>query len=389
MNVAVLHTIAGLKRQSGGTSTVVPALCESLGISGATVHLAAQNILGSADDNILPDPKYVTTSLIPTIHIPRFRITYSPFYSAEISRLCKKHHIQIIHDNGLWLHSNHASARIALRLSLPLIIQPHGMLEPWALSYRSWKKKLAWRLYVKRDLQSAALLVATSPQEADGFRRVGLRQPIAIIPNGVDIPAWKERPIIKNREHYALFLSRIHPVKGLLNLVAAWERGCPERWKMIVAGPDEGGHRTVVEQAVQKAGLEKRFLFVGPVAGAAKEKLYREADLFILPTFTENFGMVVAEALSYGVPVITTKGAPWEGLIDHRCGWWVDVGVEPLAEAILSAIGLTDAERQNMGQQGRQFVEREFSWPQIAERMLAVYQWILGHGKKPEDVVLA
>jgi len=381
--IQLLQTTAGLKRQSGGTSTVVSALCESLGISGATVHLAAQNILGSADDNILPDPKYVTTSLIPTIHIPRFRITYSPFYSAEISRLCKKHHIQIIHDNGLWLHSNHASARMARKLSLPLIIQPHGMLEPWALSYRSWKKKLAWQMYQHKDLQSAVLLVATSRQEADGFRRVGLRQPIAIIPNGVDIPAWKEHPIIKDREHYALFLSRIHPIKGLMNLVSAWDKVRPKGWRMVVAGPDEGGHRTVVEQAVQKAGLEKSFIFVGPVAGAAKEKLYREADLFILPTFSENFGMVVAEALSYGVPVITTKGTPWKGLIDHRCGWWVDVDVESLAEAILKAVVMPDDERQEMGKRGWRFVESNFAWPRIAAEMFAVYQWLLGLCAKP------
>jgi len=160
----------------------------------------------------------------------------------------------------------------------------------------------------------------------------------------------------------------------------------PKGWRMVVAGPDEGGHRTVVEQAVQKAGLEKSFIFVGPVAGAAKEKLYREADLFILPTFTENFGMVVAEALSYGVPVITTKGAPWEGLIDHCCGWWVDVGVEPLAEAIQAAVAMTDTERQEMGKRGYRLVEVNFSWPRIAKEMLAMYQWILGQGSKPGSV---
>jgi glycosyltransferase involved in cell wall biosynthesis len=376
-NLTVLHTIAGLKRQIGGTSTVVSALCESLGRSGATVHLAAQDCFHSADDNILPDVKYVNTRLIQTVHIPLLGITYSPFYTAEISRLCKKQRIQIIHDNGLWLHSNHASASIARRLRLPLIIQPHGMLEPWALSYRAWKKQLAWKLYQRRDLQSTTLLVATSNKEADGLQRVGLRQPIAIIPNGVDIPSWKEHPIAKDGERYALFLSRIHPVKGLLNLVAAWASLRPEGWRMVVAGPDKGNHLVEVETAVQRAGLEQNFDFVGHVAGAAKEKLYREADLFILPTFSENFAMVVAEALSYGVPAITTKGAPWEGLVDHRCGWWVDVGVKPLAEAFRVAVEMSDAERQEMGKRGRRFVEAKYSWPCIAADMLAVYKWIL------------
>ena len=131
-----------------------------------------------------------------------------------------------------------------------------------------------------------------------------------------------------------MFLSRIHPVKGLMNLVAAWERVRPERWRMVVAGPDEGNYLAEVETAVQRAGLERNFDFVGPVAGAAKEKLYREADLFILPTFSENFGMVVTEALSYGVPVITTKGAPWKGLVDHRCGWWLSLWLKPFGRLL-------------------------------------------------------
>jgi glycosyltransferase involved in cell wall biosynthesis len=123
------------------------------------------------------------------------------------------------------------------------------------------------------------------------------------------------------------------------------------------------------------------------VEGEAKTKLYRQADLFILPTFSESFGVVVAEALACGVPVITTKGAPWEGLLTHRCGWWIDIGVEPLATALRAATALSDEERREMGERGRRYVEREFSWPSIAEQMLAVYRWVLEQGDKPDCVV--
>jgi len=126
---------------------------------------------------------------------------------------------------------------------------------------------------------------------------------------------------------------------------------------------------------------------VGSVEGEAKANLYRCADLFILPTFTENFGVVVAEALSYGVPVITTKGAPWEGLITHGCGWWIDIGAEPLAAAIREAVAISDEERYAMGKRGRLFVEENFGWSDIAEKMLFVYQWILKEGSKPECVI--
>ena len=385
-NLTVLHTIASLKRKSGGTSTVVPHLCELLGARGPTVFLATQDWVDPLDANILPDPQYVQTKTVQALFFPKWGILYSPFFSQCITGLCKKNRIRIIHDNGLWLSSNHAAALVARRLRTPLVVQPHGMLEPWALNYHVWKKRLAWRLYQKRDIESAALLVATSKHEAETIRKVGLRQPIAIIPNGVDLPVAHERPFPKKQGHCALFLSRVHPIKGLLNLVSAWDRVRPEGWHVIVAGPDEGSHQADVELAVRRSGLEKNFQFFGPLEGAAKEKLYREADLFILPTYSENFGVVVAEALAYGVSVITTKGAPWEGLVTHRCGWWVESGVVSLAEAIREATALSDFARQEMGNRGRLYVERNFSWPEITRKMISVYEWVLKLGPKPECV---
>ena len=262
------------------------------------------------------------------------------------------------------------------------------MLEPWAMSFRAWKKKLAWSLYQKRDLESAALLVATSAQEAESIRKVGLRQPIAVIPNGIDLPEWKERTFPKEGMRSALFLSRVHPKKGLMNLVAAWDRVRPEEWRMIIAGPNEGNHRADVELAVRRAGLDQEIQFVGSVAGEAKEHLYRDADLFILPTYSENFGVVVAEALAYGVPVITTKGAPWEGLLSHKCGWWIDMGIEPLVEAIREATTMPNDERQEMGRSGRDYVAQDFSWPKIAEQMLSVYKWVLKKETKPDCILM-
>lgn len=158
----------------------------------------------------------------------------------------------------------------------------------------------------------------------------------------------------------------------------------PPGWKVVIAGPDEGGHRGEVEEAIGQAGLTNVFKFVGLVDGGDKTKLYRGSDLFILPTFSENFGVVVAEALAHEVPVITTKGAPWEGLLTHRCGWWVDIGVEPLAAALREATNLPQETLRDMGQRGRAYVEQNFGWPGIAQQMLSVYQWMLGQGPKPD-----
>ena len=153
----------------------------------------------------------------------------------------------------------------------------------------------------------------------------------------------------------------------------------------MIAGPDEGGHRWEVEAAVRQAGLESCVEFIGPVEGEAKAALYRRADVFVLPSFSENFGLVVAEALASGVPVIATKGTPWEGLVAHRCGWWVEIGVEPLVAALREATALSGEERRAMGERGRRFAE-QFGWPHIAEQMHAVYRWVLGEEPRPECV---
>jgi glycosyltransferase involved in cell wall biosynthesis len=276
------------------------------------------------------------------------------------------------------------------------------MLTPWALRYRGWKKKLAWWLYQRRDLRSAKVLHATSPAEAESFRAVGLTQPVAVVPNGVETPGerWAGASVGGGSVKAArtvLFLGRIHPIKGLMDLVKAWaliKQGKAESrnqkaeigWRVVIAGGDEGGHLEEVKAETRKQKVEGDFQFVGPVDGPAKWDLYRSADLFVLPSKSENFGIVVAEALACGVPVITTRGTPWEELETHHCGWWVELGVEPLARALREAIAVSDVERREMGRRGRELVEERYTWPAAAQKMVAVYRWMLGEGERPECV---
>jgi glycosyltransferase involved in cell wall biosynthesis len=233
--------------------------------------------------------------------------------------------------------------------------------------------------------------------EVASIRAAGFSNPVALIPNGVEIPpdddtsSAEQRYAEKSRTgiRTALFLSRIHPKKGLLNLVEAWRMLNPAGWQLMIVGPDEVGHLAEVRRAVQAAGLDSQILFPGEAWGNERWRYYREADLFVLPTFSENFGIVVTEALACRVPVITTKGAPWEELNTHRCGWWIDIGVEPLVQALREALGLSDLERQEMGIRGRTLVDARYLWPQIAKDMCSVYQWLLGLGPKPECVLLS
>jgi glycosyltransferase involved in cell wall biosynthesis len=266
------------------------------------------------------------------------------------------------------------------------------MLLPWTRHQQSrakaWKKRLAWALYQERLLQDADVLHATAPAEADHLRDDGLGAPIAVIPNGVPLPdEWKTAPSAGSTRQ-ALFLSRIHPKKGLLNLVEAWADVRPDGWRLVVAGPDEAGHRAEVEAHARRHGVADALAFPGLVADDAKWALYRASDLFVLPTFSENFGIVVAEAMASGLPVLTTTGAPWAVLEETGSGWWTAPEVGALVAALRDATARSDADRLAMGRRARRVVEERFAWDAVVRDLVAVYRWVLGDGPRPACVRL-
>jgi len=386
-----------MAQAAGGPTFSVAALCEASAVAGAVQSLFTVEA-PKGDPEHLPNPDLVHTVRVPGHCFETLRVLWSPSFKRVLRGYCCEHKIDVIQSHEIWTQPNHAAASVARDLGLPLIISTHGMLEPWAWRYHAWKKRPAWWLWQHRDLCTAAVLRATAQQEVEALRALRLRNPIALIPNGVELreiggqrpDIWGQPPGANGPEagmRTALFISRIHPKKGLLNLVAAWAQVRPRRWRMVVCGPDERGHSEQVKQAAAAAGLSQEFEFKLQAYGAEKDDLYANADLFVLPTFSENFGIVIAEALAAGVPVITTKGTPWDDLRARQCGWWIDIGVEPLAEALREAISLSDRERQEMGQRGRSLVEQKYSWPQIGRDMLAVYQWVLGQGPRPACIV--
>jgi len=298
---------------------------------------------------------------------------------------------EVIHLAGLWLPFSRAVVGLAKGEEIPLILSPRGMLEPWALNSKKWKKKLAWTLYQKRDLEKATAFHATARSEADSIRRLGFKQPIAIIPNGVHLPQiTTDQPKTgepKTEEKTALFLSRINPKKGLPMLLDAWAKLAPADWRLVIAGNDDSHHLPVVERKVRELGLGERVEIAGPLFGAAKEAAYRHADLFVLPSYSENFGIVVAEAMGYGLPVLTTTGCPWQELQTHNCGWWVEPTPAGIERGLNEALSTKNEALSEMGLRGRKLVEEKYQWPGIAERMLEFYEWVLHGGERPDFVV--
>ena len=291
----------------------------------------------------------------------------------------------ILHDNGIWLLHNHRLAVLAEKRRVPRVVSTRGMLEPWAFGHKPFKKHLAWRLYQRRDLAQACCHITTSDAEAGNLRQLGLGVSIVTVPNGVDTPP--ERPQIRGScggtihggPRTALFMGRIYPIKGLPMLIKAWARVRPRDWILRIVGPDEAGHQKELERAVGAAGLEQVVSFAGPLEHAMKQSAFFDAELFVLPTHSESFGMVVAEALAHGLPVLTTTGAPWSILPERGCGWWVDATIDGIAEGLLQATSLNPEELQTMGAKGRALVIAEFGWKRIADRMLSAYEATLAN----------
>ncbi len=294
----------------------------------------------------------------------------------------------ILHGHGLWLAPNIYPSWAARGARARVMISPRGMLSAEALAFSRLRKRAVWRLFQARALGEAACLHATGQAERNDIRAAGLANPVAVIPNGVELPP---AAAIGRRDGppTVLSLGRVHPKKGLDVLLRAWaavEADHPG-WRLRIVGPAELGHDQ--ELKALSAALDLRRVSIeGPAYGADRLAAYRGADLFVLPTRSENFAMTVAEALAAGVPVISTKGAPWAGLEVERCGWWIDHGPEPLAAALGAALDLSTETLRAMGGRGRAWMARDFSWDRIAADMLAVYAWLARGADRPACVRL-
>ena len=374
MALRVLHTIDSLHPDTGGPARTVTALSAELVRAGVDVEIVTRK--AQATD--------------PALHPAGVRLTAAEgtglrgvgAYGRTLHQRVQAMQPHVIHDHGLWLPTNVWSAVCAAWTGTSRVVTPRGMLEPWALQHGARKKRVAWHLYQRYALQQADQIHVTSTMEKEHVEGLGVSLPVAVIPNGVEIPA--EDPISTPHEGCtALFLSRIHPKKGLPMLLDAWADLRPQDWSLTLVGPGENGHRDALWEQVQRKGLGDAVRFVGPVSDEEKWSYYRQADLFVLPTHSENFGIVVAEALASGTPVLTTTAAPWEELVTYDCGWWVAPEREAIAGALRDAVSRSPAERASMGSRGRALVEERYSWERVAQQMLQAYDWLLRGGTPP------
>ena len=393
------HLTASVSRKAGGLFDAVMRLAQSEQQLGATVKA-----FGLRDENTAADLS--AWSPVPVAAFPPGwpnGIGRAPGFSSELENFAP----DIGHTHGLWLYPSVATKNYGRKTKRPYVISPHGMLDPWATKNSRWKKQIAWHLFEAAHLRGARCFRALCESEANSIRQLGLKNEIAVIPNGIDLPSgsppaappWKS--FFAPEKKVLLFLSRIHPKKGLVNLLKAWPQiGNPE-WVLAIAGWEQGSHEAELKQLCTEQKISftdirepaasnqqpATVLFLGPQFHAAKSACYHHCDAFVLPSFSEGLPMVVLEAWANAKPVLMTPECNLTEGFQAEAALRMEANETSIATGLQNLFAMSAADRAAMGNHARALVESRFTWEQVGKQMRAVHEWILGGGTKPNCIL--
>lgn len=359
----ILLTIPDLTAASGGPAVLVTRLAGALRAEGHRVWL----LFGERPELLrVPVPEGVDIRPVPVAANPWRRYRQ---HRLAVDSLIRAEQIEVVHDFGLWLPENAASAQAAQALGIPWITQPCSMLQDWAMLQRAPKKRLAWALYQRRLIRRASAMIAACTEEArESAARLPPAMPMHCIAHGVDMPPQGDAP----RERQALYLGRLHYKKQVNLLLDAWAALRPQGWTLVIAGTGEQKYEAALKAQAESLGLADRVRFLGAVYGEDKHRLLARSQIFLQPSQQENFGLAVLEALAHAVPALTTEGMPWSALPAAGCGWSVGTDAASITDGLRTALQLPPETLAVMGAKARQFAAG-FSWAETARRTQRVY----------------
>jgi poly(glycerol-phosphate) alpha-glucosyltransferase len=390
MNTGFL--VSSLSRQAGGLHDGVRRLAQSMKAAVAgEIHVLAMIDEHTASDVSAWSP--VKTQVYP-VHGPR-AFGYAPRLKKALFAL----DLDILQLHGLWMYPTVAALAWHRRTGRPFLVNPHGMLDEWAVKNSRWKKRIAGWSYENASLRQAACIRALCASEAKSIRAYGLRNPVCVIPYGIDLPAacpacmppWAGR--IESGKKVLLYLGRLHPKKGLLNLLRAWAEvrnlAWPEAgsWELAIAGWDQNGHEAELKTLARELGLVRNVHFLGPQFGETKASAYHHADAFVLPSFSEGLPMVILEAWAHGRPALMTPACNLPEGFRAEAAIPIETGVHNIVGGLEVLFSMNQQERRAMGARGRELVAARFTWLASAAAMGAVQEWILDSGPRPSCVL--
>ncbi len=388
MRVGVVS--GSVSRQAGGLFHSVRRLSQSVHDAGWDVSVFTLEDSDTAADisHWLPLVPQVAKVVGPQ------RLGYSPGLAKMLRAFPPKD--ALVHEHGIWQYPSYEVLRWNRQTKQPTVISPRGMLDSWAVRNSALRKKVVGILYEYANLRAAHCIHALAESGYEGIRKFGLKNPIAIIPNGIDVPTEEDLvtppppdlPSDWNGARILLFLARVHPKKGLLPLVEGWSRVGKARqdWKLVIAGPDEGGHATEVVDRIKTLGIEHDVALVGPQYGGEKKAWLNHADAFVLPSFSEGFPMAVLEAMAHKLPVLMTRECNFPEAFSAAVAHEIRPEPISIAESLEEFLCRSVADLENVGEKARQLACAEYSWPSIAKEMIQVYDWLLGGGSPPSTV---
>ncbi|WP_055098299.1 glycosyltransferase [Gabonia massiliensis] len=318
-----------------------------------------------------------------TRHILNNRTGYIP----NIKKVLKRLNTDLFHVQGLWLYLSHATACYARKCKIPYVITLRGMLYPQALAVSPMIKKFSLALYQRNDLQQAACIQATCIEEMYHYRALGFSNPVAVIPNPIDLSDLIDREIPHKPVFKIGYLGRVHPRKRIERLIYAMDtlHHNFDDIELVIIGSGDKYYEEFLHKEVKKLNL-RNVKFTGFLTGIEKDKAITDLSVLAVPSDFENFGNIVTEALVRGVPVIASKGTPWEELNFHNCGWWINNDQETITQTILKAYNIGENMRIKMGMNGKSLIRNNYSTDVLGLKMKLLYEWILGQTSKPDFV---
>lgn len=377
-----------LSRQAGGLFFSVRFLSQALARSFVDV-----DVLGVEDDYFIKDaPAWGKLPLKVAHGLGPSNLGFAPGLGKLLDDSC----YDLAHTQGLWMYSSAVVNRWAKKTGRPYLVTPRGMLDSWALNSSGLSKRLVGALYENRHLRGAACLHALCEAEAASIRDYGLVNPIAVIPNGVQtstpsassLPSWKFS--LPTEAKVLLYLGRLHPKKGLSNLLMAWNLvqhvALDSKWHLVIAGWSQEGHQSELAAQVERYGTQHCVHFVGPQFNEDKEACYSHADAFILPSYSEGLPMSVLEAWSHSLPVLMTRKCNIPEGFDAGAAFAMETDPSSIASALQSLFLMSEDDRLEMGSKAFDLVEKKFAWARVAEQMHDVYSWVLNGGSRPSCV---